>query len=46
MTKTFLRVAGGGESEIRLMHDQPAYDARSPRQFGDAAQSRAAEATR
>jgi len=46
MTKTFLRVAGGGQSEIRLMHDQPAYDARSQHQFGDAAQSRAAEATR
>ena len=29
MAKTFLRVAGGGESEIRLMHDQPAFDSRS-----------------
>ena len=46
LTKRFLKVAGGGESEIREMHEQPAYDARSPRQFGDAAQSRAAEATR
>ena len=29
LTKTFLRVAGGGESEIRLMHDQAAFDSQS-----------------
>ena len=29
LTKTFLRAAGGGESEIRLMHDQPAFDSQS-----------------
>lgn len=36
LTKKFLAVAGGGESEIRLMHDQPAYDSRSAGAFGDA----------
>src|SRR5437764_6192322 len=46
LTKRFLKVAGGGESEIREMHEQPAYDARSPRQFGDAAQSSPAAAAR
>jgi hypothetical protein len=46
LTKRFLKVAGGGESEVREMHEQPAYDARSPRELGDAAQTRSAEATR
>jgi len=49
LTKRFLKVAGGGESEVREMHDQPAYDARSasPSQFADAAQARLQqEATR
>jgi hypothetical protein len=27
LTKRFLKVVGEGESEIRLMHDQPAFDA-------------------
>src|SRR5256885_5539249 len=40
LTKRFLKVAGGGESEIREMHEQPAYDARSASQFGAAARSR------
>ncbi|MFL5499600.1 MAG: YciI family protein [Gemmatimonadaceae bacterium] len=46
LTKKFLKVAGGGESEVREMHDQAAYDARAANQFGGATQSRAAEATR
>lgn len=46
LTKRFLKVAGGGESEVREMHEQPAYDARSASQFSNAAQSRSAEATR
>src|SRR3954468_23873238 len=46
LTKRFLKVAGGGESEVREMHDQAAYDARAANQFGGATQSRAAEATR
>src|SRR5881392_707106 len=29
LTKRFLKVAGGGESEIRQMQDAPAYDSRS-----------------
>ena len=29
LTKRFLALTGEGESEIRLMHDEPAYDARS-----------------
>jgi hypothetical protein len=46
LTKRFLKVAGGGESEVREMHEQPAYDARSASKFSDVAQSRSAEATR
>ena len=46
LTKRFLKVAGGGESEIREMYEQPAYDARSAGQFDKAGQSRSAEATR
>ena len=38
MTKTFLRVAGGGESEIRLMHDQPAFDSQSTARSANAGQ--------
>src|SRR3954464_11441622 len=45
LTKRFLKVAGGGESEVREMHEQPAYDARS-RQLGGATRADAAEATR
>lgn len=33
MAKEFLSVAGGGESEIRLMHDQPAFEAEPTLQF-------------
>jgi hypothetical protein len=29
LTKRFLKVVGEGESEIRLMHDEPAFDASS-----------------
>jgi hypothetical protein len=46
LTKRFLKVAGGGESEVREMHERPAYDARSANQFDKAEQSRSAEATR
>ena len=47
LTKRFLKVAGGGESEIREMHDQPAFDSRSPSQFADAGHERPQqEATR
>jgi hypothetical protein len=38
LTKTFLRVAGRGESEIRLMHDQSAFDSRSATQSANAGQ--------
>jgi len=38
LTKTFLRVAGSGESEIRLMHDQPAFDSKSTVRSADAGQ--------
>ena len=44
LTKRFLRVAGGGESEIREMHEQPAFDSRSA-QSANAGQ-RSQEATR
>ncbi len=37
LTKRFLKVVGEGESEIRLMHDGPAFDA-SSHEFGGAAQ--------
>ena len=30
LSKRFLQVMGGGESEIRLMHDQPAFDPAYP----------------
>ena len=33
LAKRFLRVAGEGESEIRLMHDQPAFEAEPKLQF-------------
>ena len=36
LTKRFLSVVGEGESEIRLMHDAPAFDANSVREFGAA----------
>jgi hypothetical protein len=36
LTKRFLKVVGEGESEIRLMHDVPAFDAASPPEFGKA----------
>ena len=45
LTKRFLKTAGGGESEIREMHEQPAFDSRSSSQFADAA-GRRPEATR
>jgi hypothetical protein len=34
LTKRFLRAVGEGESEIRLMHEAPAFDASSPHEFG------------
>ena len=33
LTKRFLKVVGKGESEIRLMHDVPAFDADSTPEF-------------
>jgi hypothetical protein len=33
LTKRFLKVVGEGESEIRLMHDQPAFDGSSAAEF-------------
>lgn len=44
LTKTFLRVAGRGESEIRLMQDQPAFDSKSTDRSANAGQ-RQPEAT-
>ena len=41
LTKRFLKVAGGGESEIREMYGQPAVESRSPSQFGNAESGRA-----
>jgi hypothetical protein len=38
LTKRFLRVAGGGQSEIREMHEQPAFDSRSSAQSANAGQ--------
>ena len=38
LTKKFLRVAGGGQSEIREMHEQPAFDSRSSAQSANAGQ--------
>ncbi len=47
LTKRFLTVAGGGESEVREMPDQPAFDSRSPSQFANAGHQHAqSEATR
>jgi len=47
LTKRFLAMAGGGESEIREMHDQPAFDSRSASRFADSGRERAQpEATR
>ena len=36
LTKRFLRVVGEGESEIRLMHDVPAFDSASTPELGKA----------
>jgi hypothetical protein len=36
LTKRFLRVVGEGESEIRLMHDVPAFDSASTSELGKA----------
>jgi hypothetical protein len=44
LTKKFLRVAGGGESEIRLMYDQPAFDSQSAARSADSGKGRS-EAT-
>ena len=47
LTKKFLAVAGGGESEIREMHEQPAFDSRSTSTFADVGRERPqSEATR
>lgn len=39
LAKRFLEVVGEGESEIRLMHDEPAFDASTP-DFGNAEEHR------
>jgi hypothetical protein len=44
LTKNFLRVAGGGESEIRLMYDQAAFDSQSVARSANTGQ-RQSEAT-
>lgn len=36
LTKRFLKVVGEGESEIRLMHDVPAFDSASTPELGKA----------
>ena len=46
LTKTFLRVAGGGESEIRLMHDQPAFDSKPAARSANAGQPQPESAAR
>jgi len=43
LAKRFLQVVGEGESEIRLMHDVPAFDAASPPEFGKAGERQTAE---
>jgi hypothetical protein len=43
LTKRFLKVVGEGESEIRLMHDEPAFDAASTPEFGKADQRQPAK---
>lgn len=45
LTKRFLKVAGGGESEIRQMQDAPAYDSKSAAWSANAG-PRSEEATR
>jgi hypothetical protein len=44
LTKRFLTVVGEGESEIRLMHDTPAFDARSTAEPEKVEQPQAAKA--
>jgi hypothetical protein len=39
LAKRFLEVVGEGESEIRLMHDQPAFDGSSAAEFARAGES-------
>jgi len=46
LTKTFLRVAGSGESEIRLMHDQPAFDSKPAARSASAGQTQSESAAR
>jgi hypothetical protein len=43
LAKRFLSVVGEGESEIRLMHDVPAFDATSSPEFGQVGQREAAK---
>ncbi|MBA3319324.1 MAG: hypothetical protein H0T50_14695 [Gemmatimonadales bacterium] len=42
LTKRFLEVMGEGESEVRLMHEAPAFDSASPPQTGEAKERRKA----
>jgi len=46
LTKNFLRVAGSGESEIRLMHDQPALDSKPAARSASAGQTQSESAAR
>ena len=43
LTKRFLKVVGEGESEIRLMHDVPAFDAASTSEHGRAGERQPAK---
>ena len=44
LAKRFLKVVGEGESEIRLMHDVPAFDSTSTPEFGRAGEGQPAKA--
>ena len=43
LTKRFLRVVGEGESEIRLMHDAPAFDSAATPELGRAGERQPAK---
>jgi hypothetical protein len=44
LAKRFLEVVGEGESEIRLMHDVPAFDSASTPELGRAGERQPAKA--
>lgn len=43
LTKRFLKVVGEGESEIRLMHDAPAFDSTATSELGRAGERQPAK---